>query len=115
MKIKGTHTAMKSGMLAADAAFEALSSLTSIAESEELDMSEPGIRIENYQKLVESSWIYQELKKVRNCHASFHKGLLPGLLYSGASAHVLKGRVRFSLHLPLYFIFSRNLGPYRIP
>ena len=44
-----------------------------------------------------SSWVTAELKEVRNCHAAFHKGLLPGLLYNGLSAHILKGREPWTL------------------
>ncbi|CAN0382185.1 unnamed protein product, partial [Scytosiphon promiscuus] len=40
--------------------------------------------------------VTQELKEVRNCHASFAKGMLPGLAYTGLAAHVLKGREPWS-------------------
>ena len=41
---------------------------------------------------MEESWVYEELKKVRNCHAAFHNGVLPGVLYSGLNCHIMKGR-----------------------
>ncbi|GLE07462.1 hypothetical protein PINS_up017773 [Pythium insidiosum] len=99
VKIKGTHTAMKSGMLAAEAAYEALakSDVEPVASSGEINPEEPAADISSYESAVESSWIAEELKRVRNCHASFHYGLVPGLLYSGLSTHVLKGKEPWTL------------------
>ncbi|KAI8899172.1 hypothetical protein BC833DRAFT_586766, partial [Globomyces pollinis-pini] len=83
-KIKGTHTAMKSGILAAEAAFE---KITSEAEGP--------IVLDNYVKNIENSWVYDELKEVRNIRPSFHNplGLWGGLAYSGLDTLILKGRV----------------------
>lgn len=78
-KIKGTHNAMKSGMLAAESAFEELSS----------EKSSPTIGIEptQYEEKIRSSWIWKELKQVRNVRPSFHTslGLWGGIFYSGFS------------------------------
>ncbi|WP_265570723.1 electron transfer flavoprotein-ubiquinone oxidoreductase [Sphingomicrobium nitratireducens] len=60
-RIKGTHTAMKSGMLAAEAAFAALGAQRS---NDVLDAYEPAVR---------SSWIGTELKKVRNAQPAVAK------------------------------------------
>lgn len=68
-KIKGNHTAMKSGMVAAESVFEFL------AENENW-----GAECSNYQKNMEKSWVWKELKKVRNIRPGFHKGLWLGLL-----------------------------------
>ncbi|MFP6741473.1 MAG: electron transfer flavoprotein-ubiquinone oxidoreductase [Alphaproteobacteria bacterium] len=76
-KIKGTHTAMKSGMLAAETAFAALGQ-----DSGELDA---------YETALESSWIYAELHKVRNIRPSFHYGLWAGIAYSGIDTYLLRG------------------------
>ncbi|ETV65262.1 hypothetical protein H257_17980 [Aphanomyces astaci] len=78
IKIKGSHTVMKSGMLAAEAAYAALTStgLEAVAV---------------YETAIQDSWVYEELKKVRNTHQSFHWGALPGVLYSGLSAFILNG------------------------
>jgi electron-transferring-flavoprotein dehydrogenase len=76
-KIKGTHTAMKSGMLAAETAFAALGQ-----DSGELDA---------FESAVESSWIYAELHKVRNIRPSFHYGLWAGIAYSGIDTYLLRG------------------------
>lgn len=94
VKIKGTHTAMKSGMLAAEAAYEALTATGAepVAETAEINPEEPAIDISSYEGAVESSWIAEELKAVRNVHAGFHKGFLPGLLHAGVATHVLRGK-----------------------
>ncbi|NRF23423.1 electron transfer flavoprotein-ubiquinone oxidoreductase [Vibrio coralliilyticus] len=69
-KIKGSHTAMKSGMLAAEAVFDALQA--------------DGGQIEtDYQSLFESSWLFEELKQSRNFASSIHKY---GAIMGGALA-----------------------------
>ena len=71
-RIKGTHTAMKSGMLAAEAAFEAVAA----------DRS--GDALDSYEAAVHSSWIVKELKMVRNAQpAVAHWGGFAGTLYAG--------------------------------
>ena len=71
-RIKGTHTAMKSAMLAAEAAFEAISN----------DRS--GDVLEAYPDAVEKSWIIKELKLVRNAQPAVgHWGGEFGTLYAG--------------------------------
>ena len=71
-RIKGTHTAMKSAMLAAEAAFEA------IAADRSSDL------LEDYPKALHSSWIAKELKLVRNAQpAVAHWGGTLGTLYAG--------------------------------
>lgn len=95
VKIKGTHTAMKSGMLAAESTFDALTQESAgapVAETGELDDSASPIKISSYQDAVENSWIYEELKRVRNCHSSFKYGTLPGVVYSGLSTFILGGK-----------------------
>lgn len=80
---------MKSGMLAAEAAYDAISSTAEDAESTApIDMSA-------YEAAFEKSWIYKELKEVRNLRPSFHNplGLWGGMAYSGVDSLLLKGRV----------------------
>ena len=84
-KIKGTHTAMKSGMLAAEAVFDALG-------------DESTTIIESYPTALESSWIYSELHKVRNIRPSFHYGLWAGIAYSGLDTYLLGGRAPWTFH-----------------
>ena len=79
-KIKGTHTAMKSGILAAEAAFTALSSGTAAAE------------LTGYAESFDKSWIDKELYKARNIRPAFHAGLIPGVIYSALDTYILGGR-----------------------
>jgi electron-transferring-flavoprotein dehydrogenase len=78
-RIKGTHTAMKSGVLAAEATFEAL------------DVGDD-TRIHTYTDRLKSSWVYTELYRVRNVRPSFRKGLWAGLLYSAFDTYLLRGK-----------------------
>jgi len=71
-RLKGIHLAIKSGMLAAETAFEALS---------QNDFS--AARLAGYQRHVENSWIKQELWKVRNFHQGFEHGLWAGMFHAG--------------------------------
>lgn len=87
-KIKGTHTAMKSGMVAAEAAFEKIADSSSGAP----------LTIDKYQTSMENSWVWKELYQVRNVRPSFHSPLklLGGVLWSGIDTLLLKGRVPFT-------------------
>src|SRR5579871_3639862 len=67
-RLKGIHLAIKSGMLAAETAFEAL----------QKDDSSPAM-LGEFQKNVESSWIKEELWKVRNLHQGFEHGMFAGM------------------------------------
>ncbi|KAI9317696.1 hypothetical protein BX666DRAFT_1660525 [Dichotomocladium elegans] len=85
-KIKGTHTAMKTGMLAAEAAFE------KVFKNEE--QPEGPVYLDNYEESFKKSWVHEELYAVRNCQPSFHTplGLLGGVLYSGFTTMISKGK-----------------------
>lgn len=92
-KIKGSHTAMKSGMLAGEAVFESLKDHQSTMESEGgVSQAPDGTEPSSYQSKIESSWVWDELKQVRNFHPSFKYGLIPGAIYSGISAFLLRGK-----------------------
>ena len=71
-RLKGIHLAIKSGMLAAETAFEALA---------QNDFS--AVRLAGYQRRVENSWIKDELWKVRNFHQGFEHGLWAGMFHAG--------------------------------
>ncbi|PYX33897.1 MAG: electron transfer flavoprotein, partial [Acidobacteria bacterium] len=71
-RLKGIHLAIKSGMLAAETAFAALQKGDSSAAT-----------LRQFQTKVESSWIKDELWKVRNFHQGFEKGFLAGLFHAG--------------------------------
>ncbi len=84
-KIKGTHAAMKSGMLAAEAVVEGLQSGRP---------AEP----RSYTGKVRGSWLWRELRDVRNVRPSFAKyGLYGGALYSGIDAMLLRGRAPWTM------------------
>lgn len=100
VKIKGSHTALKSGMLAAEAVFEGLSASeeTPVSESGELSETHEPEEFTSYKEKLESSWIYDELYQVRNCHQAFSKwGVAGGLIYNGLATHVTKGREPWTL------------------
>ncbi len=78
-KIKGTHNSMKSGMLAAEAVFEALGKEQAEATG--------------YPDKLRQSWVWDDLKAVRNIRPSFAKwGLLGGIAYSGLDTYILRGK-----------------------
>jgi len=71
MRLKGIHTSMKAGMLAADVILEALVANDTSAAF-----------LSRYEKRFHESWAGRELWKVRNFHAGFRNGLVPGLIHS---------------------------------
>ena len=87
-KIKGTHTSMKSGILAAEAAYSALS-----------NKDASSIFLYGYEDALRQSFIWKELKEVRNMRPSFHTplGVYGGLMYSGLEAFLLKGKTPWTL------------------
>src|SRR5438552_127825 len=72
MRLKGIHLAFKTGMLAAQAASEAL-------EANNVSAS----RLKRFNELVENSWVKEELWKVRNFHQGFENGFLAGMVHTG--------------------------------
>ncbi|MGI9420211.1 MAG: electron transfer flavoprotein-ubiquinone oxidoreductase [Geminicoccaceae bacterium] len=79
-KIKGNHLAMKSGMLAAEAAADALNG------------ERPGNVLDAYPEAFEASWAHDELYRARNIRPSFHKGLWAGLAYSAIDTYLFRGK-----------------------
>jgi len=71
-RLKGIHSAIKSGMLAAETIFEALLAADYSAQ-----------QLKRYEELVNQSWIIPELRKVRNFHAGFKYGRWAGLFNTG--------------------------------
>ena len=83
-KIKGTHTAMKSGMIAAEAINEFLSNSVQ-------DLS-------NYEDLFKRSWVYEELQLARNVKPFFTRfGNILGILLTGIDQFIFRGRLPFTL------------------
>jgi electron-transferring-flavoprotein dehydrogenase len=85
-RIKGSHAAIKSGMLAADAAFAAVKSGRT---SDSLD---------DYPKAFESSWLHDELHRARNFKPAMAKGLYTGTLMVGIDQVIFGGKAPWTLH-----------------
>ncbi len=84
-KIKGTHCAMKSGMLAAEAVADALAN------------GQPAEPV-SYADRFEASWLADELRRARNIRPSLGKfGLYGGIAYSALDTYVLRGRAPWTL------------------
>ncbi|KAL4025178.1 hypothetical protein IC575_013556 [Cucumis melo] len=114
-KIKGTHTAMKSGMLAAEAAFATLHGASNM---------------DVYWDSLQSSWIREELYRARNYRPAFEHGLISGLTISALEHYVLKGRSPLtlkhgkpdheatnvaSLHTPINYPKPDNILSFDVP
>ncbi len=84
-KIKGTHNAMKSGMVAAECLFPLLQQSTT---DECID----------YPIQLKKSWLWEDLYKVRNIRPAFRWGLLPALAYSAIDTYIFRGRAPWTLH-----------------
>ena len=91
-KIKGTHTAMRSGMLAAQAAYTALTANPTAVDN-------GTVFLFDYEDALRKSTIWSELKEVRNMRPSFHSplGLYGGIMYSGLEAYLFRGRTPWTL------------------
>jgi electron-transferring-flavoprotein dehydrogenase len=86
LKLKGTHTAISSGMLAAEALFPLLQAgnTTSMAES--------------YQSAFEKSTLHEELYRIRNCGPAIHKlGMLAGAAFTWLDQTLFRGKLPFTL------------------
>jgi electron-transferring-flavoprotein dehydrogenase len=84
-KIKGTHTAMKSGMTAAEALFEHLE-------------SGGAAEVAGYSERLRQTWVWEELRRVRNIRPSFRWGLYGGIAYSALDTYVFRGKAPWTLH-----------------
>ncbi|MEE9926876.1 electron transfer flavoprotein-ubiquinone oxidoreductase [Microvirgula aerodenitrificans] len=85
-KIKGTHTAMKSAMLAADTLFALLGD------------ENAGNEATGYTAAYKASWVHDELYSVRNVRPSFQWGLWPAMIYSAIDTYLFRGRAPWTLH-----------------
>jgi electron-transferring-flavoprotein dehydrogenase len=85
-RIKGSHSAMKTGMLAAEAALDAL---VSNRQYDELTA---------YPQAFEKSWLHEELHKARNFKPFMAKGLFSGALMVGIDQVVFRGKAPWTLH-----------------
>jgi electron-transferring-flavoprotein dehydrogenase len=85
-RIKGSHAAIKSGMLAAEAAYDALAA------------GRTGDELTNYPAAFQKSWLYEELHKARNFKPWMSKGLYTGTLMVGIDQVVFRGKAPWTLH-----------------
>ena len=85
-RIKGSHAAIKSGMMAAEAAFDALVAERSADE------------LPAYPAAFEASWLHTELNKARNFKQWFKKGRSVGTIMTGIEQWVLKGNIPWTIH-----------------
>ena len=81
-KIKGSHTAMKSGIIAAETIKE------HIKDSKSLSF---------YEEKLKNSWLYKELYAARNVKPSFSWGLILGIIFTGIDQILFRGRLPFTL------------------
>ncbi len=86
LKVKGSHTAMKSGMLAAETVFDALA-------ADDADASLAG-----FTERFHASWLFEELHRSRNVAPAVHRlGTLPGAAYAWFDQSIARGRMPFTL------------------
>jgi electron-transferring-flavoprotein dehydrogenase len=81
-KIKGSHTAMKSGMLAAESIIDHIKNKTDLSI---------------YENKFKNSWVYKELYAARNVKPSFRWGLILGILFTGLDQIFFRGKMPFTL------------------
>jgi len=81
-KIKGSHTAMKSGIIAAETIIDHIYN--------KIDLSE-------YENRFKSSWVFKELHQARNVKPSFQWGLIPAMIFTGIDQKIFGGRLPFTL------------------
>ena len=85
-KIKGTHTAMKSGIVAAEAVFPAVAAGRGADE------------VAEYPEKLRQSWLWEELYQVRNIKPSFGWGLWAAIAYSALDTYLFRGKAPWTFH-----------------
>ena len=81
-KIKGSHTAMKSGIIAGETIVD------------HLNNSNP---LSDYEKKFNDSWLFKELYAARNVKPSFNWGLIPAIIFTGIDQIIFRGKLPFTL------------------
>ena len=81
-KIKGSHTAMKSGIIAGETIVDHLINSKPLSE---------------YEKKFNNSWLYKELYAARNVKPSFNWGLIPAIIFTGIDQIIFRGKLPFTL------------------
>ena len=85
-RIKGSHAAIKSGMLAADAVFESVTN------------GHAGDELNDYPTAFKGSWLHEELHRARNFKPWMAKGLVIGTLGFGIDQVLLRGKAPWTMH-----------------
>ena len=89
-KLKGTHTAMKSGILAGESVFKGF--------QDKVFSNTKGILLERYPDMLKESWLWKELRKERNIRPAFRWGRFLGLIYSALETYIFRGRSPWTLN-----------------
>lgn len=87
-RIKGSHTAIKSGMIAAQAVFAVLDN------QEEINSGKEAVQ---YANLFKESWLYEELYRVRNVRPAFKWGLWLAFAYGALDEYVFRGKAPWTI------------------
>jgi electron-transferring-flavoprotein dehydrogenase len=82
-KIKGSHTAMKSGMVAAETVFARL--------------GDPAAPAQSYRDALSRSWVWEELRLARNIRPAFRWGLWVGLAHAAIDTYLFRGKAPWTL------------------
>ncbi|MEE8516680.1 MAG: electron transfer flavoprotein-ubiquinone oxidoreductase [Alphaproteobacteria bacterium] len=91
-KIKGSHAAMKSGMVAAEAVFKAA------FDAGANGATASAVEAADYRERLFQSWLGDELYRVRNIRPGFRWGLWAGLAHAALDTYLLRGRAPWTLH-----------------
>lgn len=83
-KIKGIHTAMKSGMVAAENVYPLLQNNNAECTT--------------YPKALKSTWLWDDLYRARNIRPAFRYGLFPALAYAALDTYIFRGHAPWTLH-----------------
>jgi electron-transferring-flavoprotein dehydrogenase len=108
-KIKGIHTAMKSGMIAAESVLPLLQSSSALSIKTECH---------DYPLQLKNSWIWEELTRARNIRPAMNWGLFPGLIYSAFDTYLLRGKAPWTLHNHADYLqlkSAKNMHPIDYP
>lgn len=95
-RIKGNHTAMKSGMIAAECLYEKLVNQVP----------------KDFEAELRHSWIGQDLYRARNIRPGFHLGLIPGLLNAAFETYLTRGHSPWTLPNRLDYLTLKKRGEY---
>lgn len=89
-RIKGTHTAIKSGMIAAEAVFAMLPENTDEGQEQNQEAQQ-------YGELFKKSWLYEELYRVRNVRPAFKWGLWLAFVYGALDEYIFRGKAPWTI------------------